>query len=242
MVSRQSVVSRRLRVLTVDDDPDALELLRLTLESAGFDVVVAQDALAGLRAAYQYHPDAVILDVMMPGTDGFEVCRRLREMTDVPVIFVTARSTIEDIVKGLQIGADDYVVKPFQPSELIGRLMACLRRSSYRQEDKASILVSGASVLLDCGRHELVIGERTIYLTPKEFEVLRLLIRHPGKVLSNDAILSQVWGPEWIGEPDMVKQYIYRLRQKIESDPSEPRYLHTVRGEGYYFDSEELLT
>ena len=232
---------RQFRVLAVDDQPDILVLLRAMLTAEGFDVVVAQNALSALRAAYQTHPDAILLDVMMPDVDGFEACRRLREMTDVPIIFVTAKGTIEDVVRGLSLGADDYVVKPFQRSELVSRLAACLRRSGDRTGEKGDFLFPTDSVMLDCDRHELVIGNRTVYLTPKEFEVLRLLTRHAGKVLSTDAILTRVWGPEWIGEPDLVKQYIYRLRRKIEPNPGSPRYLHTVRGGGYYFDSEELF-
>jgi len=216
-------------------------MLRIMLTAEGFDVVLAQDALSGLRAAYQTHPDAILLDVMMPNVDGFEACRRLREMTDVPIIFVTAKGTIEDVVRGFSVGADDYVVKPFNSSELISRIVACLRRAGERAGEGAEVLFPAASVMLDCGRHELVIGNRTVYLTPKEFEVLRLLVRHAGKVLSKDAILSRVWGPERIGEPDLVKQYIYRLRRKIEPDPDSPRYLHTVRGGGYYFDVDDLL-
>lgn len=232
---------RRFRVLVVDDQPETLQMLQILLTSEGFDVVVAQDALSGLRAAYQSHPDAILLDVMMPNVDGFEACRRLREMTDAPIIFVTAKGTIEDIVRGFSVGADDYVVKPFDRSELVSRLLASLRRASERAEEGAEVLFPAASIMLDCGRHELVIDNRTVYLTPKEFEVLRLLIRHAGKVLSTDAILAQVWGPERVGEPDLVKQYVYRLRQKIEPDPRRPRYLHTVRGGGYYFDAEDLL-
>jgi len=232
---------RQFRILVVDDQPDILAVLQAMLTAEGFDVVAAQDALSGLRAAYQAHPDAILLDVMMPDVDGFEACRRLREMTDVPIIFVTAKGTIEDVVQGLSLGADDYVVKPFDRSELISRLTACLRRAGERVEEESDFLFPASSIMLDCDRHELVTGNRTVYLTPKEFEVLRLLIRHAGKVLSTDAILTRVWGPEWIGEPDLVKQYVYRLRRKIEPDDSSPQYIHTVRGGGYYFDAEDLL-
>ncbi|MEA3341577.1 MAG: response regulator transcription factor [Chloroflexota bacterium] len=232
---------QRFTVLTIDDQPGQLEILRLMLDAEGFDTVVAQDGLSGLRTAYQVQPDAILLDVMMPNMDGFEVCRRLREMTEVPIIFLTAKGTLEDIVKGLSLGADDYLVKPFDRLELVGRLRACLRRAK-EQTDKASDLIFATdSVMLDCGRHELVIGKRVVYLTPKEFEVLRLLIHHVGKVLNTNAILARVWGAERVGEPDLVKQCIYRLRQKIEPTPKSPRYLHTVWGEGYYFDTDEFL-
>ncbi len=232
---------RRFRILIVDDHSDVLLVLETMLTREGFEVVSAQDALSALRVAYQEHPDAILLDVMMPDIDGFEACRRLREMTDVPIIFVTAKGAIEDIVHGLSLGADDYVVKPFERSELLSRLGACLRRAGERTDDGGDYLFPAESVVLDCDRHELVIGNRTVYLTPKEFEVLRLLVRHAGKVLSTDAILTRVWGPDWIGEPDLVKQYVYRLRRKIEADPGDPQYLHTVRGGGYYFDAEDLL-
>ena len=232
---------RRFRLLVIDDEPDMLAMLQRLLSREGFDVISAQDALTGLRTAYQTHPDAILLDIMMPDVDGFETCRRLREMTDVPIIFVTAKGLIEDVVRGLRLGADDYVVKPFECSELVSRVMACLRRAGERPEDKSDFLFPAASIVLDCGRHEMVIGDRTVYLAPKEFEVLRLLVRYAGKVLSADAILNGVWGPEWIGEKDLVKQYVYRVRQKIESEPSAPEYIHTVRGEGYYFDAHDLL-
>lgn len=232
---------RRFRVLAVDDHPDVLAVLRAMLTKEGFDVEVAPDALSGIRLAYEKHPDAILLDVMLPDLDGFEVCRRLREMTEAPIIFVTAKGTIEDIVKGLSLGADDYVVKPFERKELLSRLTACLRRASERTGAGSDLIFPASSIMLDSDRHELLIENRSIYLTPKEFEVLRLMVRHAGKVLSTDAILTRVWGPEWIGEPDLVKQYIYRLRQKIELNPGSPQYLHTVRGGGYYFDSEDLL-
>ncbi|MCP4536073.1 MAG: response regulator transcription factor [Chloroflexi bacterium] len=232
---------RRFRILIVDDHLDVLKVLETMLTKEGFEVVSAQDALSALRVAYQEHPDAILLDVMMPDIDGFEACRRLREMTDVPIIFVTAKGAIEDIVHGLSLGADDYVVKPFERSELLSRLAACLRRVGERTDDGGDYLFPAESIVLDCDRHELVIGNRTVYLTPKEFEVLRLLVRHAGKVLSTDAILTRVWGPDWIGEPDLVKQYVYRLRRKIELDPGDPTYLHTVRGGGYYFDAEDML-
>jgi DNA-binding response OmpR family regulator len=234
-------MDHRFRLLVIDDEKEMLDMLQIALRREGFDVVIARDALAGLRAAYQAHPDAILLDVMMPDMDGFEACRRLREMTEVPIIFVTAKGLIEDVVRGLSLGADDYVVKPFEWSELASRVTACLRRANERDADKNDFMFPATSVVLDCGRHELVIGDRRVYLAPKEFEVLRMLTKFPGRVLSADAILNRVWGSEWIGEKDLVKQYIYRLRQKIERDPNTPEYLHTVRGEGYYFDARDLL-
>ena len=230
-------MDRRFSILVIDDDATVLAMLRIMLTQKGFDVVTAQDGLTGLRSAYETHPDAILLDVMMPEMDGFEACRRLREFTDVPIIFVTAKGTIEDIVHGLSLGADDYLVKPFNHTELISRLMTCLRRSAKQAKDESNSLFPAASMTLDCDRHEMLIGNRTVFLTPKEFEILRLMIHHAGKVLSVDTILTKVWGSAWVGEPDLVKQYIYRLRQKIEQDPKAPRYLQTIRGKGYCFVS-----
>jgi DNA-binding response OmpR family regulator len=159
-------------------------------------------------------------------------------MTNVPVIFLTAKDSAEDKIQGLSLGADDYIVKPFNFAELKYRLMSCLRRAENQKEKKTEIIFPTDSVMLDCDRHELVVKNRTIYLTPKEFEVLRLLVRYAGKVITTDAILLNVWGSERIGEPDLVKQYIYRLRQKIEKDKSAPAYIHTIWGSGYYFDVE----
>lgn len=215
-------------------------MLRFMLSRAGFDVEVAQDALAGLRAAYRMHPDVILLDILMPNIDGFEACRRLREVTDVPIIFVTAIGTIESVVRGLSLGADDYITKPFNHLELVSRITACLRREQEQSDRGGNILLPAQSVMLDCDRRELVIGDRTVYLTPREFEVLRLLMRNAGKVIGTDAISVQVWGQERIGDPSLVKQYIYRLRQKIEQDPHSPRYLLTDRGWGYYFYADDL--
>jgi len=235
-------MQRQFRVLIIDDEPEILEMLEILLVAEGFEVVTAQDALSGLRAAYQAHPDAILLDVMMPTMDGFEACRRLREMTEVPILFLTGKAKgTDDVVHGFGLGADDYLTKPFDRSELVSRLTARLRRAGDHVENEVEYISPTGSVILNCSRHELVIGDRSIYLGPKEFEVVRLLIRHTGKVISRNAILAQVWGPERVGEPDLVKQYIYRLRQKIEIDPNTPQFIHSVRGEGYYFDVGDLL-
>mgnify|MGYP006305775337 CR=1 FL=1 len=223
-------------VLVIDDEKDALKMLHILLDGEGYDVVLANGAEPGLHSAYRTHPDVILLDVMMPGMDGFEVCRRLREMTAAPIIFVTAKGTIENIVQGFSAGGDDYIVKPYDFSELLCRLQVALRRGNDRDDITPDVLFSDNSVVLHLDRHELEINGRVVHLTPKEFEVLRLLIRHAGKVLSHDAILAQIWGFERMGDLDLIKQYIYRLRQKIEKDPESPTYIHTVWGEGYYFD------
>ena len=229
-------MKHQFRILVIDDDRELLKAQQEALSMKGFEVIVASDALSGLRAVYQDRPDAVLLDVMLPEMDGFEACRRIREMTDIPVLLVTGRATTsEDIVRGFAVGADDFVIKPFNQSELISRLLARLHRSSRTEGSEREFLSPDASVILNSDRHELIIEGRSIYLPPKEFQVLRLMIRYAGQVLSANAILAQVWGPERIGETELVKQYMYRLRKKIEPDQTTPKYIHSVRGEGYYF-------
>jgi DNA-binding response OmpR family regulator len=231
-------MSPQQRVLVIEDEPDTLDLLHRILTRSGFDTLLAGNAAAGLRAAYHSHPDAIILDIMMPDMDGFTACQRLREMTDVPILFLTGKATdTSDIVKGFSVGADEYMTKPFNVEELLVRLRACLRRQDKRIGPENDYLSPCDSVLLDRSRHELVINGHTVYLCPKEYQVMELLVRHAGRVLSQDVLLAQVWGTEHIGEPDLIKQYIYRLRKRIRQIPDAPQCIHSVRGSGYYFDA-----
>lgn len=231
-------MKQQFRVLVIDDNQEILEMMEFMLSREGFEVVAAMDPVSGLRAVYHEHPDAVVLDVMMPQMDGFEVCRRIRELTDVPVLLYTGKAKEpEDVVRGFSVGADDYLVKPFRPSELVSRLYARLRSNSESRTEARTYLSPDASVILNADRRELVLKGDTIYLPPKEFKVLEMLLRHSGQVITTNAILMQVWGPERIGQTDLVKQCVYRLRKKIEPDPSSPRYIHSVRGEGYYFET-----
>lgn len=227
------------RILVIDDDVDILRMLQLALTRNGFDVTLAASGLDGLRRAYETHPDAIILDVMMPMHDGFEICRRLREMTEVPIIFLTAKGTVDDIVRGLALGADDYVTKPFNEKELVSRLAACLRRAANKDETPDILVFTQGTFVLDRSRRHAVVNGEIVHLTPTEYEVLDYLVRHAGKVLSRDAILARVWGPEYLGETELVKQFIYRLRQKIETEPRKPRFIHTVPSTGYFFEVEE---
>jgi len=228
-------------VLVIDDDIDILRMLKLALTTSGFEATLAVSGLDGLRRAYETHPDAIILDVMMPMHDGFETCRRLREMTDVPIIFLTAKGTVDDIVRGLALGADDYVIKPFNKKELISRLVACLRRAANKEESPDILVFTQGAFVLDRSRRHAVVNGEIVHLTPTEFEVLDYLVRHASRVLSRDAILTRVWGPEYLGETELVKQFIYRLRQKIEADPRNPRFIHTVPSTGYFFEAEETV-
>lgn len=225
----------RFCVLAIDDDPDMARFLDTLLTRRGFRVVIAPDGHTGLRLAWQTRPDAIILDIMMPGMDGFDVCRRLKQVTDAPILFVTARGDTEALEQGLALGADDYVVKPFRPQELVSRLNASLRRPHPGDDGAGKPLFVGDSVMLDCNRQVLVLDGSDITLTSTEFEVLRLLMAHPGTVFTVNAILARVWGAERMGDAGLVKHYIYQLRQKIEIEPECPQHLHTVRGRGYYF-------
>ncbi len=226
---------RQATILLVDDEHGSLHMVQAYLTSKGFKVITANSAKKGLRQAYQQRPDVILLDVMMPEMDGYEMCRRLREMMDTPVIFLTAKGTLDDIVKGFSAGGDDYIVKPYQFSELLCRINAILRRKESEQDEQT--LMISEEMLLDCNLRRLILHGKEVHLTPKEFELLRLLVHHRGRVLADDMIISRVWGYERIGEHDLVKQYIYRLRRKLEKR-SKIQYIHTVWGEGYYFDPQ----
>lgn len=225
-------------ILVVDDQAETRNMLRIGLKAEGFNVILAEDAASGLKAAYNHHPDAVLLDIMMPEVDGYEMCRRLREMTDIPVLFLTAKNNVEDKIQGLALGADDYIVKPFNFAELKYRLLRCIHRTPGANTRKMEMLFVSETVILDCDRRELTVNEHRISLTPKEFEILRYLASHPGKVLTTDAILVNVWGTEHIGEPDLVKQYIYRLRRKLAAAGTAVS-LQTVWGSGYCLEIEK---
>jgi two-component system KDP operon response regulator KdpE len=224
------------RILIIDDDAEIRDILEVMLSKHSFRVLTATSSLEGLQKAYQYHPKAILLDIMMPEMDGLETCRRLREMTDIPIIFITARNRTVDLEAGFAAGADDYITKPFTEAEVRYRLQACLRRAQGADTIEDEFLFPLKDVMLDGNRHELILNGHTVRLAPQEFEVLRVLLRHPGKVVTPDTILLHVWGAEHLGNTELVKQYIYRLRQKIETEPENPHYLHTVWGEGYYFD------
>jgi len=226
------------KILVVDDNASSLNLLQMHLERDGYAVFTAGSGTEGLRLAYEHKPDAVILDVRMPGMDGHEVCGRLRDISDAAILFVTVLKAPQDIVRGLELGADDYIIKPFNYDELSARLQACLRRRAAQRRRAAAAGTAPFPWSLDSGRREVVQGTKRVQLTPKEFEVLQFFLDHPDKVLAADDLLAQLWGPEYVGDPDLVKQFIYRLRSKLEDNPSEPQYLVTVRGAGYAFEPD----
>ncbi len=224
-------------ILVIDDDPDLRLMLKAQLERRKHRVVVASSGRDGLQKAYQARPDLVILDIMMPGMDGWEVCRRLRELSSVPIIMLTARNMQGDVVKGLESGADDYLVKPFSTAELDARIQAVLRRSG--SSDGAGIsrtsFYSNGYLTIDFDRRIVKVENTSIDLTPTEFKLLSCLVRNEGRVLPHRYLLTEVWGPEYADEVDYVKLYIRYLRLKLEEDPSDPIYIQTEWGIGYRF-------
>ncbi|HLH72792.1 MAG TPA: response regulator transcription factor [Chloroflexota bacterium] len=219
----------RERILVIDDDLSITTALRRALSFEGYTVDVALDGEEGLRKARDVAPDLVILDVLMPGIDGFEVCRRLRAGDDTPILMLTARDEVADRVRGLDAGADDYLVKPFAPDELLARVRALLRR---RESRPSATTFRFADLVVDIQSHQVFRGEREIHLSAKEFDLLAYLARHPRQVLTREQLLDAVWGYQFDGETNVVDVYVGYVRQKLEAE-SEPRLIHTVRGVGY---------
>jgi two-component system response regulator MprA len=216
------------RILIIEDDQAILKLLQRGLAYEGYTVDTAADGRTGLILARDHQPDLVILDWMLPGMDGLEVCHRLRTGGSVPILMLTAKDTIQDRVQGLDAGADDYLVKPFNLDELLARLRALLRRT---QPERVPVL-KFADLTLDTGSRQATRGNRLISLTAKEYELLELFLRHPKQVLTREVIFDRVWGYDFGGESNVLEVYIRYLRQKLEAE-DEPRLIHTVRGVGY---------
>lgn len=228
--------------LIVDDEPDTRALLELRLADAGFDVASAPSGPGGLKLAYERHPDAIILDVMMPEMDGFEVCRRLRQQTDAVIVFVSCKGRTEDIITGLHAGADDYLVKPYRHKELLARLQAALRRRDRSSASEDQQAQEEPALTLDPERRLVSVdGQAAVQLTAREFELLEFMAKNSGHVLRHNAILANVWGADYIGASELVKQFIYRLRSKLEPDPSNPQHILTVRGSGYILEVDAEL-
>ncbi len=219
------------RILVVEDDPSLRELTERGLRGAGFDVATAATGDAGLARFRTDSPDLVVLDVMLPGLDGLEVCQAIRAASAVPVVMLTARSDTIDVVVGLEAGADDYVTKPFEMPELVARVRAALRRAT-RSERSDDVLLIG-SVRVDVTAHTVERGDEGIELTPTEFRLLVELGRHAGNVLSREQLLDRVWGYDYLGDSRLVDATVQRLRAKIETEPARPQVIETVRGVGY---------
>jgi DNA-binding response OmpR family regulator len=232
-MSMPTVADRTSRlVLVVEDEPEIAALLRDFLEADGFRVVLAADGEQATQAL-QARPDCVLLDVMLPGRSGFEVCRKIRERSEVPVLFLSARDGDADKIRGLGLGADDYVVKSATPAEVVARVKAVLRRSRVGGVREGARLRFGR-LEVDLAAHEVIVAGKTVRTTAREFELLRVLVEHPRQVFSREHLFELVWGS--YGDRSAVSVYISRLRDKIEADPAKPRYIVTVWGAGYRFD------
>ena len=227
-----------MKILVVDDEKLIVKGIRFSLEQEGMKVDCAYDGEEALKLAKENIYDILLLDVMLPKYDGFEVCRQIREYSDVPIIMLTAKGDDMDKILGLEYGADDYITKPFNILEVKARIKAIMRRAGKNatQETKAKVVEVG-ELRLDCESRRVFIGTREINLTAKEFDVLELLVFNPNKVYSRENLLNIVWGYEYPGDVRTVDVHIRRLREKIESNPSEPKYVHTKWGVGYYFQA-----
>lgn len=221
-------------ILVVDDEEPIQELLKFNLEKEGYQVLIASDGPQALTILEEKHPDLLVLDIMLPGMSGLEVCNQLRnkpKFADLPVIMLTAKGEEIDKVLGLEIGADDYITKPFSPRELVARIRARLRRIKPVVVEDNDIVRQDMRIDLD--RFRVSVRGEYIELTPKEFELLRVLAAHPGKVYTRDELLERIWGYEYAGDTRTVDVHVRHLRQKIERDPSNPEYIETLRGIGY---------
>jgi len=228
--------ARKTTVLTADDDPQLLRLMTRNLEFEGYDVLSVSDGQQALEEIERNTPDLVLLDVMMPKMDGFTVCHRVREFSAVPIIIVTARGQDQDKVRGLDLGADDYLTKPFSVDELLARVRAVLRRSQFSAKETALGLQASSStgdLTIDYGQHLVTKTGEEILLTPTEYSIIAYLAQNAGRVVTQDLLLEHVWGAEYLGESHMLQVNINRLRRKLEADPSQPRYILTKIGIGY---------
>ncbi len=217
------------RVLVVDDDLALAEMLSIVLRQEGLDVAHVADGSSAVPTFRDYHPDLVLLDVMLPGLDGMEVCRRIRAESGVPIVMLTARTDTVDIVVGLESGADDYIMKPFKPQELIARVRARLRRTDEPEPEKLEI----GDLQIDVAGHSVKRSGSALSLTPLEFDLLVALARKPWQVFTREVLLEQVWGYRHAGDTRLVNVHVQRLRSKVERDPERPEIVITVRGVGY---------
>lgn len=222
------------KILIIDDEEATVHLIAMLLEKRGFETIKAYRAEEGLRKAYRHQPDLVLLDIMMPDMDGWEICKRLREMSDVPIVFLTARSDVKDVVHGLEMGADDYVTKPYDNDELVARVRAHLRRSP-RPNMSEELVFDDGEFRINFMNREVWVRNELKHLTPKEFNLLAILVRNAGRVVTRTELVTQAWGEEYGDAIDSLKLYVHYLRQKLEVNAQQPEYIITSRGVGYRF-------
>jgi DNA-binding response OmpR family regulator len=232
------------KILVVEDELSLQETLAYNLKKQGYELEIASEGTAALEIARQTHPDLILLDIMLPGIDGFEVCRILRQEMNTPVLMLTARDDEIDRVVGLEVGADDYLVKPFSMRELLARIKAMLRRvrltrdefTGITQSEKSPEIIEVDTITIDLGRKEIRLSNVPVSMKPKEYDLLVFLVQHANRALSREFILQQVWGWDYYGDSRTVDVHIRWLCEKIESDPNKPRHIVTIRGTGYRFD------
>lgn len=227
------------KILVVDDEEHIQELIKFNLENSGYKVICCGNGTDALKIARSEKPDLILLDVMLPGIDGYDVCKEIRKdnnISNLPIIMITAKSEELDKILGLELGADDYITKPFSIRELFARVKAVLRRTAIQPMDKS---YKFDNIIIDFEKHEVTKDNKRVELTLKEFEVLEILIKNKGRVITRDFLLDKVWGYEYIGETRTVDVHIRHLRQKIEEDDKSPRYIETIRGVGYRFNFGE---
>lgn len=228
-------------ILLVEDEETLSSALQFSLEREGFTVRTAADGLTGLAMSRELHPDLVLLDLMLPGIDGLEVCRRIRSQSATPILMLTAKADEVDKIVGLELGADDYVTKPFSMRELLARIRAQLRRGELQKSSadsgKESTVVAAGGLEMDLARRLALKGKTPVQLRPKEFDLLAFFLRSPGIVFSRETLLERIWGFDYVGDSRTVDVHVRWLREKIEDNPAEPRNLLTVRGIGYKFEA-----
>ncbi len=225
----------KTRILVVDDELSIVKFLRANLEANGFEVLAATDGAEALQTFEMELPDLVVLDIMMPKMDGFEVCRRLREWSQVPIIMLSARGDVSDKVKCLDLGADDYITKPFGKGELIARVRAVLRRTEAAATVPSQPSFTGGDLQISFAQRRVTIAGKEVKLTPTEYNLLQEFVLNAGKVLTHTHLLNKVWGSEYREEREYLHVFVRRLRAKLEPDPTNPRYITTVPGVGYQF-------
>lgn len=224
---------RKAVILVVDDEPHVLKLVKANLRSSGYKVLTAADGEQAIQSVERELPDLVLLDIMLPKMDGYTVCSRIREFSTVPVIMLTARSAQVDLVHGFEVGADDYLTKPFAVTELLMRVQAVLRRSKWPEEVLARQIFVVGPIEIEFAQHRVTVDGQVVKLTPTEYRLLAYMASHANRVLMHRELLRAVWGPEYGDETEYLRVYVRYLRQKLEPEPSEPRYLLTQPGAGY---------
>ncbi len=234
-MEKEAFDQRDITILIVDDEPRIRDLVRMNLEMDHYSVIEASNGVEALDQLREKLPDLVMLDVMMPEMDGFETLRAIREVSTVPVVMLTVRQSEQDRIHGLDLGADDYLAKPFSPRELLSRIRALLRRSFMAPPSRKTEIIVDPDLKIDFSRHEVIVRGQKVVLRPTEYRLLYHLVSNAGHLLTHETLLSKVWGREYRDEAHYLRLYITYLRQKIEKDPAHPKYILTERGIGYRF-------